>query len=59
MVGTGAASSDEQICVPAPLTGTSLKSARSASKAEWERVREQSRASLAKIRPCEPPDCGS
>ena len=59
VAGTRAASSEQQICKRVPITGSSLKATRCATKAEWEQIRETSRESLEKRRICEPPGCGA
>lgn len=59
VVGTPKASGEKQICKRVALTGTSMKTTRCASAAEWEQLREDSRRSLEKQHVCVPPGCGS
>lgn len=59
VVGTAKADGEKQICKRVALTGTSLKTTRCASAAEWEQLREDSRRSLEKQHVCAPPGCGS
>lgn len=51
-VGTLAAGGDQQVCKRVPLTGSSVKTTRCASQAEWDRLRQASRDSLEKPRIC-------
>ncbi len=59
VVGTSAASSGKQVCKRVPLTGTSMKTTRCATQAEWDQLRETSRDALERRSVCEPPGCGS
>lgn len=59
VVGTRAASSTQQVCKRVPVTGSTVKTTRCATQAEWDEVRETSRNSLEKQRICTPPGCGT
>lgn len=59
VVGTRTAAEGKQVCKRVPVTGSAMKTTRCATQAEWDQVRETSRAGLEKTRICTPPGCGN